>query len=176
MEPTILSTARLVLRPWQAGDESAPMAWGADERFSRFLPLPRPYLGEHAREFVQSRADADWRVAPAFAITLGGRLIGDINARVEHAHGRAEIGYGIAPGNWGRGYTAEAARCFVGWLFESYPIAKVYARADAENRGSWRVMEKAGMVREAYHKSHRILRGERRDEVAYGVTRADWRG
>lgn len=176
MEPTILSTERLLLRPWQEADVDAVLTWAADERFARFLPLPRPYLREHAEEFVRSRIAADWGRAPAFAITLRGRVIGDINARIEHEHARAEIGYGIAPSWWGRHYTTEAARAFVGWLFGSYPIAKVLARADAENTASWRVMERLGMKREALHHSHRILRGARRDEVVYGVLRENWRG
>jgi RimJ/RimL family protein N-acetyltransferase len=176
MEACILSTQRLVLRPWQQGDVDAVLAWAADERFSRFLPLPRPYLRQHAEEFVASRMQADWTTAPAFAITLRGRTIGDINARIEPVHARAEIGYGIAPSWWGRRYTSEAARAVVTWLFESYGLAKVLARADAENVASWKLMEAIGMSREAFHPSHRVLRGERRDEVVYGVVRENWRG
>jgi RimJ/RimL family protein N-acetyltransferase len=176
MEPCILSTERLVLRPWQGGDIEAPLGWAADERFSRFLALPHPYLREHAEEFLAARLSADWATAPAFAITLSGRVIGDINARVEPGHARAEIGYGISPGCWGHGYVSEAARAMVSWLFEAYGLEKVIARADAENAASWRVMEKLGMEREALHRSHRVLRGERRDEVVYAVLRAAWRG
>jgi RimJ/RimL family protein N-acetyltransferase len=68
----------------------------------------------------------------------------------------------------------EAARAVIAWAFDAYGLEKVFARADAENRGSWRVMEKAGMTREGLHRSHRVLRGERRDEVVYGLLRADW--
>ncbi len=174
-EPSILSTERLVLRPWQESDLEAVLTWGGDERFTRFLPLPRPYLREHAEEFIRSRMEADWTVAPAFAVTLRGRTIGDVNARIEPEHARGEIGYGIAPSWWGRHYTTEAARGVLGWLFETYGLAKVMARADADNIASWRVMQNLGMGREAFHPSHRVLRGERRSEVVYGVLRESWR-
>lgn len=173
-EPIILSTARLVLRPWQSGDIEAPLAWAQDERFWRFLPLPVPYTREDAIEFVESRVTADWALAPAFAVTLGGQVVRDVNARVEPAHRRAEVGYGLGPGWWGLGYATEAVQAVVDWLFDGMEMEKVVARADAANRGSWRVMERVGMEREALHRSHRVLRGERRDEVVYGLLRRDW--
>lgn len=172
----ILSTVRLVLRPWQSSDVEAPYGWAQAEPFSRFLPLPRPYEWRHAEEFVASRVGADWSVAPAFAVTMDGAVIGDVNARIEPAHRRAEIGYGFRQTAWGSGYATEAARAVVSWLFEALAMEKVMARADAANRGSWRVMERLGMEREAFHRSHRVLRGERRDEVVYGVLRRDWIG
>ncbi len=170
----ILSTERLVLRPWQASDVEAPFDWAQDERFTRFLPLPRPYERLHAEEFTGSRVGTDWAVAPAFAVTLEGTLIGDVNARIEASHARAEIGYGFRVEMWGRGYATEAAQAVVDWLFEALAIEKVMARADAANQGSWRVMERLGMEREALHRSHRVLRGERRDEVVYGLLRREW--
>ncbi len=173
-EPIILSTARLVLRPWQPGDIEAPFTWAQDERFWRFLPLPVPYTRDDALEFVESRVTADWSVAPAFAVTVGGAVAGDVNARVEREHRRAEIGYGLNPAHWGQGYALEAVEAVLGWLFETMGLEKVIARADAANRGSWRLMERAGMEREALHRSHRVLRGERRDEVVYGLLRRDW--
>ena len=174
MEPTILSTERLVLRPWQSNDIEGPLGWGRDERFGRYLALPSPYEREDARALVDSRIASDWATEPGFAICRGGRVIGDIHATVDTFHGRAEIGYGLTPDEWGHGYMTEAARAVVGWLFEAYELTKVIARADAGNDGSWRVMEKLGMRREAIFRSHRVLRGERRDEVVYGVLREEW--
>ncbi|MGD9933804.1 MAG: GNAT family N-acetyltransferase [Dehalococcoidia bacterium] len=173
-EAIILSTERLVLRPWQTSDVGAPYEWAQDERFTRFLPLPRPYDRLHAEEFTESRVGTDWAVAPAFAVTLEGVLIGDVNARVDAGHGRAEMGYGFRVERWGQGYATEAARAVLDWLFEAMAMEKVMARADAANQGSWRVMERLGMEREATHRSHRVLRGERRDEVVYGLLRRDW--
>lgn len=173
-DPIILSTARLVLRPWQMSDVDAPFEWAQDERFTRFLPLPRPYERGHAEEFTESRVGTDWSIGAAFAVTLEGALVGDVNARIEPVHRRAEVGYGFRPAVWGSGYATEAAGAVVGWLFEALGMEKVIARTDAANQGSWRVMERLGMEREALHRSHRVLRGERRDEVVYGLLRRDW--
>ena len=58
--------------------------------------------------------------------------------------------------------------------FESAGLPKIRATADAENAASWRVMEKLGMTRQAYFRSHRVLRGERRDVVEYAILRDEF--
>lgn len=70
----------------------------------------------------------------------------------------------------------EAARAVIEWAFQSYDIAKVFARADARNTQSFRVMEKLGMQREGQLRKHRHFRGEQVDEVVYGVLREEWPG
>ena len=60
----------------------------------------------------------------------------------------------------------------------TFGLAKVFAGGGALNRRSWRVMEKLGMKREGLLRSHRLIRGEirgeRTDEVVYGVLREEW--
>jgi RimJ/RimL family protein N-acetyltransferase len=63
----------------------------------------------------------------------------------------------------------------IAWAFRTQQLAKVWATADARNVASWRVMEKLGMQREAYLRSHRLLRGERVDVVQYGLLRREWK-
>ncbi|MPZ15394.1 MAG: hypothetical protein GEU73_13380 [Chloroflexi bacterium] len=48
------------------------------------------------------------------------------------------------------------------------------APSGARNVQSHRVMEKLGMRREAVLRQHRVHRGERIDEVWYGLLRAEW--
>ena len=79
-------------------------------------------------------------------------------------HETAELGF------WGQGLVPEAARAVVEWGFKERALAKVFARADARNTNSQRVMEKLGMTREGLLRSHVKGRGERID-VYYGVLR-----
>ncbi len=177
VERTELETERLLLRPFRFGDEADVLAYCSEPGFARFLPhLPQPYTVRDAAEFVANRALDSWEVQPYFAITLGGRVIGGLDFRVEPEHQRAGLGYGISPAAWGHGYTPEAASAAIGWAFTSYGLARVFATANAANRQSWRVMEKLGMRREALLRSHRVLRGERADEVVYGILREEWLG
>ena len=82
-----------------------------------------------------------------------------------------------SPGRkWGQGLVSEAARAVLACAFTALALAKVYTFADVRNVGSWRVMEKIGMHREGLLRQHRILHGERVDDVWYGLLRGEWDG
>ena len=65
-------------------------------------------------------------------------------------------------------------RAFVDWAFREHELSKVYATANLRNVRSHRVMEKLGMTREGAMRPHVKVRGERVDEVHYGVLREEW--
>ena len=44
----------------------------------------------------------------------------------------------------------------------------------AENVGSWRVMEKSGMMREGCIRNKHIKEGKYHDECLYGILRSEW--
>lgn len=173
MEPATLTTSRLVLRPWRITDLEDVLACMNDD-FSRYLPIPRPYSRADGEQFVARRLLESWEANPVFAIEVGGRVIGDINVRITADHARGECGWGIGSQWWGRGLVTEAARAVMAWAFDGFTLHKIEATADAENVASWRVMEKLGMQREGYLRSHRVLRGERRDVVYYGILRDEF--
>ena len=173
VDPVALRTERLRLRPWTASDVDSALDY-IDEAFVRYLAIPWPYGREDAGRFVALRLEANWDEHPAFAIELDGRVIGDTNIRIATDHGRGECGWGIGSEYWGQGYTTEAARAVISWALATFDLGKVEATADGENTGSWRVMEKLGMTREGYLRSHRVLRGQRRDVVWYGIMRDEF--
>ncbi len=51
-----LRSARLQLRPWQAGDAAAVAEIMTDPRMAEYLPLPSPYTAADAAEFVRAAA------------------------------------------------------------------------------------------------------------------------
>jgi ribosomal-protein-alanine N-acetyltransferase len=173
--PAELRTERLLLRPFRFEDLEDVLGYAADEEWSRYLfAIPQPYTRRNGREFVARAVLTDWEREPMFAIVLDGKVIGGVNLRVDKAHELAELGYSIAREHWGKGLVAEAGRALIGWAFPAYDLRKIFARADANNRGSWRVMEKLGMTREGLLREHRLVRGERGDEVIYGLLREEW--
>lgn len=171
-----LATGRLQLRPWRPGDFADVLEYAGDAEFSRFLPaVPFPYTLDDAEQFVARCVAAPWDTNPRFAIVVDGRVVGSVELRVAPEDGVAEIGYAIARRCWGQGYMTEAVGAVIAWGFRSLDLAKVWAYADAKNAASWRVMEKVGMQREGFFRSHRMGRGERADIVQYGLLRAEWR-
>jgi [ribosomal protein S5]-alanine N-acetyltransferase len=169
-----LTTPRLVLRPYEPEDWRATLERSLDREFGRFLPLPQPYEERHAYEFIASVLLRSPETHPSFAVTSGGRLVGDVNLRIDPAHRTASVGYGFARPEWGKGFTTEAVHAVFAWAFASHGLVRIEATADAENIGSWRVMEKLGMRREGYFRKYRTLRGEHRDVVLYAILREEF--
>ena len=94
-----------------------------------------------------------------------GHLVGYVELIIDPANLTAELAYGIARQHRGKGLTTEAARAVVSYGFLSCGLAKIWARADARNVASMRVIEKCGMQREGLLRKHVIRHGERVDWV-----------
>ena len=73
-------------------------------------------------------------------ILFNGRVVGNI-ARYEEA-GHPEITYWIGKADWGKGIASRALLLFLEYVAER----PLYARAAKDNRGSLRVLEKAGFM------------------------------
>jgi RimJ/RimL family protein N-acetyltransferase len=147
-----IETERLVLRPWQVGDEEA-LARHANNR-KVWLNLrdrfPHPYTVEHARDWIALRT-ADSGPPFNLAIEHGGEAIGSVGLMPleDVARFTAEVGYWLGEAHWGRGFAAEALRHFTVYVFEQLPFERLEAWIFAPNAASRRVLEKAGYEYEA---------------------------
>ncbi len=171
---TVLRTARLVLRPFTMGDVEDVLAYADDPEWSRFLPsaVPCPYTLEDAKRYVSDQIGVlDHH---PFALEHQGRVVGSVDLRPDRLQCMAELGWSLARAHWGRGLMTEAVREVIRHGFEDLGLVRIYARSDARNRASWRVMERVGMVREGCLRQHGVDRfGVRFDELWYGLLRDD---
>ena len=114
---------------------------------------------------------------PAWAITLEKRVIGGVSLRVDLDRHAAEMGYSVAREHWNKGICTEAARSVIDAAFSGYgDLNRVYARADVDNVGSQRVMEKVGMTKEGVLRMNRVERGEAVDDAVFAILRREWDG
>lgn len=112
----------------------------------------------------------------AWALTRRGgdddALIGMIELRL-NGH-KADFGYVLARPFWGQGLMTEALRAVLDFAFTLPGVYRVWAICDVENRGSARVMEKAGLVLEGTLRRyfmHPNISDEPRDVYCYAKTR-----
>ncbi len=169
-----VNTERLLLRPFKLEDVDDVFEYARDPEYGRYLFLPQQYTRMHAEMFLARQLLESWDTRPVFAIVRDSRVVGGIGLRIDVAHETGALGYAIARSQWGKGLVPEAGRAIVDWGFKGHGLARIYAPADLRNIRSQRVMEKLGMTREGVLRSHRKERGERTDEVYYGILREEW--
>lgn len=87
-----------------------------------------------------------------------------------------EIGYRIKAEERNKGYTSEAARLLVAYMFRTLDIERIESITDVENIPSQKVLEKTGFKREGRLRKRFYLGGEYRDEYMYGLLREEWKG
>ncbi len=176
--PDTIETERLILRPFRMTDASAVLGYANNKNFSRFLPpVPFPYSQKDADEFIARRILEDADKSKTWAVTLRpvDEPIGGLSLRFNKDHNVAELGWSIAEEQWGKGIVTEGVQALVDATFTHLPdMHKLRAGADLRNVGSWRVMEKVGMRREAHYREHEFVDGEWIDDVWYGILRSDW--
>jgi [ribosomal protein S5]-alanine N-acetyltransferase len=85
-----------------------------------------------------------------------------------------EIGYALDPGERGKGYTREAAKLIVDFLFTTKNIERIEAVTDVDNVASQRVLESVGFKREGTLRKRSFTKGEYRDEYIYSILSEEW--
>ena len=88
--------------------------------------------------------------------------------------GQAEVGYVLNPAYYGHGYATEAVGVMLRLGFEDLGLHRIAARCDARNTASARVMERAGLRREAHLVQSEFVKGEWTDELIYAILRREW--
>ncbi len=91
------------------------------------------------------------------------------------AHHRGELGYWVGVPYWGRGIATEAAGEVLRFAFDVLGLNRVYATHVPRNPASGRVMEKLGMQREGYLRSHAFAGGHYEDLILYAIIAGDRR-
>ena len=82
-----------------------------------------------------------------------------------------EIGYRLGSVFWNHGYTTEAVRRFLEYLFREKGMRKVYASFFTGNDASRRVMEKCGMTFDHFSEKELTYLGVERDLTYYAIHR-----
>ena len=168
----------------------ATQRWAADEWFlERGLPaVLRP--GRLVRRLWPRSAPAQAGFAVLMAntilvVAISGKHAIDIDGHAAGAIGyvpgtdverySAEVGYWLGESLWGRGIVTEALTMLTAYLFDEMNLLRLFALPFADNRGSMRVLEKAGFVREGILRSSSVKYGEPRDQAIYAIVNERWR-
>lgn len=143
----------MVIRPFDHEDAGAWIAMVSDPEVRRFLPAGPPPTMETFEGAIKSRHEMEREIGIAmWAVDdrRTGTLIGQCGLRPAksmdpEAGSEIDLAYHFIRSSWNKGYGAEAATAVLEYGLNSIGLDAVMAVCVAENVGSWRVMEKAGM-------------------------------
>lgn len=174
--PASLTTARLLLRPFELGDAAVVQRLAGDPEVALTTQnIPHPYEDGMAEEWIASHLAA-WEAKRLLALavtTAAEGLVGAVSLTITAAHRRGELGYWIGRPYWNRGYATEAAAAVVDFGLEELGLYRIQARHLTRNPASGRVMQKIGMVREGILRKHIVVRGQIEDVVMYSILVTD---
>ncbi len=141
-----LRTERLKLRRFRPEDADELYRYiGSDpemQRYTGWNPYATPEMTrETVRRMIEGYRDGHFY---GWVLDVEDVVYGTIGA-YDYRDGRIEVGFSVVRTCWGRGYATEALERVLAYLTENEGIPCVTAWCAAENAGSRRVLEKAGM-------------------------------
>ena len=182
-EGPLLSTERLLLRPWR-DEDLAPFAdLNADPKVMEYFrsTFTREESDETAariREHMATHGFGLWAVEVPGEVPFAG-FVGLQIPRFEAPFMPCvEVGWRLAAAWHGRGYATEAARAALDHGFDTVGLEEVVSFTVPTNAASRRVMAKLGMTRDpAADFEHPMMEegSPLRAHVLYRLLRDDWR-
>ncbi|MDM1406259.1 GNAT family N-acetyltransferase [Myroides sp. DF42-4-2] len=167
----VLETDRLRLRQTTLDDVQPIFSMRSSAIVMQYIPVPLATDVKEAEDYIHS---LDERMKNKeclnWSITLKetGEMIGTMGFyRMQLQHYRTEVGYMLLPAFYGKGYASEALQRLVDFGLNNLGFHSLEAVIYPENKGSIRVVEKCGFVREAYFKDKEYHNGKFVDTAIY---------
>ncbi|XP_031395923.1 uncharacterized protein LOC116207181 [Punica granatum] len=167
-----MDPSRISLRPFALSDVDDLLSWAGDDRVTRFFRWDIRTREEALAHLKNVAIPHPWRRS----ICLDGHSIGYISVRPgsgDERH-RAYVSYAIGADLWGQGIGTFTLRSVVSEVFGEFPdLVRLEALVDVENKGSQRVLDKAGFLREGCLRKYSYYKGEVRDMFMYSLLSTD---
>lgn len=170
-----LETERLILRKITMDDAEDLFAYTSDEAVAKYVTWNAHETIHDTKDFIQfvlsryaSNSPAPW----AIVYKETNKVIGTIDfVNWQEYHKVAEIGYALSKEYWGKGIMSESLEAVMKFGFEHMDLVRIQAFCMVGNKGSARVMEKAGMLYEGTRRKILYIKGEHRDLMGYAIVK-----
>ena len=178
----VFETERLIMRTYQEDDFAAVHSYGSSDANTTFM-LFGPNNETETRAFIERAIAATAKVPVtnfqlAAVLKATGKLIGGGNLTIDDDSG--EIGWILHQDYWNQGYGTEMGLGLLRLGFDEHKLHRIFATCSTDNHGSYRLMEKIGMRREALLQNYRKYRLPGKlervysDEYLYAILRDEW--
>ena len=180
MTELILKTDRLILRPFERSDLDDVLGYYS-------LPEVQRYLDWKARDKVEAKTAFDAMrkqmrlTRPGDTLTLcvvrklDGRLMGHVSLKWTDATAQqGEIRFAMGPAFRRKGHAKEAVKAVITYAFEDRRMHRIFARTDARNEASARLLKSLGLRLEAHYREHAFFQGEWDEELHFAILDREW--
>ncbi len=179
--PAELLGQRLFLAPLDDGGLDDFFEYSQIEDFYKYLEFPPQRSIEESGAYLKrlmTRSNADNAHYWFIRVKDTHKVIGTIGVHsIDFRKGDAEIGYGISPRYWGKGYFKEVVRLVLDFLFLQMEFHRVIATTRQDNTPSIRGLKKLGFRIEGCLREYYLsYDGQRHDAVILGLLRCDYGG
>jgi len=101
-------------------------------------------------------------------------LIGFCKCEIEIPKIRADLGYDLSPDYWNKGIMTEALDPIIDYAFHTLNVNRIEGAVSTDNKGSIRVLEKSGFVKEGVLRQRSYWRGDCHDMVMLSLLREEY--
>ncbi|XP_047314653.1 uncharacterized N-acetyltransferase p20-like [Impatiens glandulifera] len=160
----------ITLRPMELTDVDEFLTWATDDRVTHFTRFDTFTSRDQAIEYM--KIPHPW----LRAICVENRAIGMIFVIPIPNEGkrRAEMGYLLGLRHWGKGIGTKAVKMVASTIFKEWSeLERLEAAVDVRNKGSQKVLEKAGFEKEGVLKKYMKLNGKARDMFMFSLVSHD---
>ncbi len=173
-----LRTRRLFLRPITPDDVNDIHNYACNLENVTYM-LFGPNTEQDTKAFVNEvihTNHATPRLNYDFAVILTetGEFIGTCGIYLNKNCDEAHLSWILNKRYWQKGYGTELASELLRFGFEDLKAHRILATCDTENYGSYRVMERNHMRREAHFKKNKLIHEQWRDEFLYAILHDEW--
>jgi len=167
----LFSTERLTVRKFTPDDHNDLADILTDAEVTYFEPYETFTREACVREAVNFSNSNEF-----YAVVLDNKVIGKIYFS-DKGYGSYEIGYTFNRNYQGKGYACESIIGMMKYAFSFLGVRRIFAEIDTRNEKSVRLVERAGMRREAEHKELFPRKGENEvynDFYVYAVLKKEF--
>ncbi|MGY4643987.1 GNAT family N-acetyltransferase [Cellulomonas sp. URHB0016] len=167
-----LQGAHVELRPFDVADQDLVASVVSDALIPLITTVPADGDAEAVTAYIERQRDRlEEGAGYSFAIAdrVSGTGVGQIGLWTREAHhGRATIGYWVAPQHRRRGYARDALATLTTWALSLEGLHRVQLFVEPWNTGSWRAAEACGYEREGLLRGWELVGNEHKDMFVYG--------
>ena len=174
-----LESERLLLRKLGLEDAKEVQIIRSDEKVMTYMDSERHTTIEFSRNFVSENMDMYEQKKGLFWALIeksSQKFIGDFAFwKIDHKNSRAEIGYTLKPGFWGKGFMKEAMVEFINFGFNQLNLHSLEANINPANTNSREILKKMGFQKEAYFRENYFYNGDYLDSEIYSLLKSDFK-